>query len=59
MWNVNDRFPAKLLEALLRSVGVCLTVFVSEETAEAWITENYQNASNVSVGLVSENCGTI
>jgi hypothetical protein len=50
---------AKLLEALLRSVGVCLTVFVSEETAEAWITENYQNASTVSVGLVSENCGTI
>jgi hypothetical protein len=27
---------AKLLETLVRSVGVCLTLFVSEEQAEAW-----------------------
>src|SRR5208337_4891066 len=27
---------AKLLEMLVRSVGTCLTVFVSEEQAEAW-----------------------
>jgi hypothetical protein len=31
---------AKLLETLVRSVGTCLTVFVSEEMAEAWILEN-------------------
>jgi hypothetical protein len=31
---------AKLLESLLRSVGIYLTVFVSEEMAEAWIAEN-------------------
>ena len=30
---------AKLLETLVRSVGVYLTVFVSEEMAEAWIVE--------------------
>jgi len=30
---------AKLLEALLRCVGVYLTVFVSEEMAEAWVVE--------------------
>ena len=50
---------AKLLETLLRSVGVYLTVFVSEEKAEAWILENSKNASTVSVGLITENCCAI
>ncbi len=31
---------AKLLEMLVRSVGVYLTVFVSEEQAEAWIRDD-------------------
>jgi hypothetical protein len=31
---------AKLLESLLRTVGVHLTVFVSEQMAKAWITED-------------------
>lgn len=30
---------AKLLETLVRSVGVYLTVFVSEEAAKAWIAD--------------------
>jgi ABC-type transporter Mla MlaB component len=50
---------AKLLETLLRSVGVYLTVFVSEEMAEAWIVENSQNTSTITVGHVAENCGAI
>ena len=50
---------AKLLETLLRSVGVYLTVFVSEEMAEAWIVENSKNASTVGFGLVAANCGAI
>jgi hypothetical protein len=50
---------AKLLETLLRSVGVYLTVFVSEEMAEAWIGENFQNASTVNAGLIAEHCGAI
>ena len=50
---------AKLLETLLRSVGVYLTVFVSEEMAEAWIVENSKKVSTVSVGLITENCGAI
>ena len=33
---------AKLLEMLVRSVGIYLTVFVSEERAEAWILEESQ-----------------
>jgi hypothetical protein len=49
---------AKLLETLLRSVGVYLTVFVSEEMAEAWIGGNSQNASTVSSGLIAENYQT-
>lgn len=32
--------PAKLLESMLRNVGVYLTVFVSDEMAEAWIDGN-------------------
>ncbi|MGO8764484.1 MAG: hypothetical protein ACLQSR_05025 [Limisphaerales bacterium] len=32
--------PAKLLEMLVRSFGMYLTVFVSEEQAEAWVLEN-------------------
>ena len=31
---------AKLFETLLRSVGVYLTVFVSEEQAKAWVLED-------------------
>jgi hypothetical protein len=31
---------AKSLEMLVRTVGIYLTVFVSEEQAEAWILEN-------------------
>jgi len=31
---------AKLLETLLRSVGVYLTAFVSDEIAEAWLAED-------------------
>jgi len=50
---------AKLLETLLRSVGLYLTVFVSEEMAMAWIMENIQNATSVSVELMTENCGAI
>ena len=50
---------AKLLETLLRSVGVYLTVFVSEEVAEAWIVENSKKAPTVSVGLNTKNCGAI
>ena len=50
---------AKLLETLLRSVGIHLTVFVSEEMAVAWIMENSKKASTVSVGLIAENCGEI
>ena len=49
---------AKLLETLLRSVGVYLTVFVSEEMAEAWIVKNSQNISTVSSGLIAENYQT-
>jgi hypothetical protein len=50
---------AKLLETLLRSVGVYLTVFVSKAMAEAWIVENFRKSSTVGVGLVAENCGAI
>lgn len=39
-WDQSTR--AKLLETLLRSVGVYLTVFVSDEVAEAWILEDSQ-----------------
>ena len=31
---------AKLLETMLRSVGVFLTAFVSDEMAETWLVEN-------------------
>ncbi len=34
---------AKLLETLVRSVGMYLTVFVSEEQAEAWILGDSQD----------------
>jgi hypothetical protein len=50
---------AKLLETLVRSVGVYLTVFVSEEMAKAWIAEKSRNASAVRGGLITENCGAI
>lgn len=56
-WDQSTR--AKLLETLLRSVGVFLRVFVSGEMAEAWIVENPQKTSTVSVGLVTETCGAI
>ena len=50
---------AKLLETLLRSVGVYLTVFVSDEMAEAWIAEDSQKTPAITVGLTAENCGAI
>ena len=50
---------AKLLETLLRSVGVYLTVFVSDEMAEAWIAEDSQETSTITLGLIAENCGAI
>lgn len=51
--------PAKLLEALLRCVGVYLTVFVSEEMAEAWIVGNSKKTSVGNGGLIAENWGAI
>lgn len=39
---------AKMLEVLVRSVGVYLTVFVSEEQAEAWIAENTGTQASLS-----------
>jgi hypothetical protein len=56
-WDQSTR--AKLLETLLRNVGVCLTVFVSKEMAEAWIVEDSQKTSTLTVGLIAENCGAI
>jgi hypothetical protein len=38
---------AKSLEMLVRNVGVYLTVFVSEEQAEAWILENAKDPQPV------------
>lgn len=39
---------AKLLELLVRTVGVNLTVFVSRDHAMAWILENFQKRTCVS-----------
>jgi hypothetical protein len=50
---------AKSLEMLVRTLGMWLTVFVSEEMAEAWIVENSKRTSTVSVGLITENCNAI
>jgi hypothetical protein len=41
VWWDQSRF-AKLLETLVRSVGMYLTVFVSEEQAEAWLLAESQ-----------------
>jgi len=38
---------AKLLETLVRSVGLYLTVFVSEEQAEAWILADPQDKNRL------------
>jgi hypothetical protein len=38
---------AKLFEMLIRTVGVWLTVFVSEEQAEAWVLEGTQYEETV------------
>jgi hypothetical protein len=38
---------AKLLEMLVRTLGMWLTVFVSEEQAEAWILEGTQDEQAV------------
>ena len=38
---------AKLLEMMVRTLGMWLTVFVSEEQAEAWILEGTQNEQTV------------
>lgn len=47
---------AKLLESLLRSIGVYFTVFVSKERAEAWVEEKSKTSSRAGVGLVIANC---
>jgi hypothetical protein len=38
---------AKLLEMLVRTFGMWLTVFVSEEQAEAWVLEGTQDEQAV------------
>ena len=50
---------AKLLETLLRSVGVYLTVFVSNKKAEAWIVGTFAKTSTLAVGPIAESCGAI
>ena len=40
---------AKLLEMLVRTLGMGLTVFVSEEQAEAWVLEGTQDEQAVEV----------
>jgi hypothetical protein len=38
---------AKSLEILVRAIGIYLTVFVSEEQAEAWILEHAKDTQPV------------
>lgn len=47
---------AKLLEMLVRGVGIYLTVFVGEEQADAWIRDNSTDKHPSEFKLISRIC---